>query len=433
MKIAVIGTGYVGLTAGTCLAESGNDVIGIDIDRVKVDMLSRGQVPIYEPGLGELVENNVRSGRLRFSTDMEEGIRDSLIIFIAIGTPTTSDGLPDISQVEKIARQIVTQVTDYRIIVIKSTVPVGTTVRLQKELAELTDKPFDLAVNPEFLKEGYAVEDFLRPDRVILGTQNPQTASILEELYAPFVRNGKPILVMDPTSAEMTKYAANAMLSTKISFINEMANLCQRLGGDIDAVRRGICTDSRIGFQFLYPGLGFGGSCFPKDLLAMVRLAEKTDYPAWLLKAVLEVNEFQKTSLQRKIKTYFSNNLRGKTFGIWGLSFKPRTDDIRESAALGLIADLLAAGAKVKVHDPKAMDNMRKIFPDAVEYCNDMYDALADADGLCLVTEWNEFRNPSFEKILQLMKTPVIFDGRNVYDAEKMRHRGFIYFGIGRG
>jgi UDPglucose 6-dehydrogenase len=433
MKIGVVGVGYVGLTAGTCLAESGNEVLGVDIDRAKIEALNRGQLPIYEPGLGELVENNIRGGRLRFTADLSEAIKTSQIIFIAVGTPTGSDGLPDIGDVEKIVRRIVLEMPEYRIIVIKSTVPIGTTLRLAKDMARLTDKPFDIANNPEFMKEGYAVEDFLRPDRVILGTDNPKVASILEELYAPFVRNGKPILVMDPASSEMTKYAANAMLSTKISFINEMANLCERLGGDIDAVRRGICSDSRIGFQFLYPGLGFGGSCFPKDLAALTQLAKSVDYPAWVLNAVMQLNQYQKTGLQRKIRDHYGSDLTGRVFGIWGLSFKPRTDDIRESPALELIADLLAAGAAVRVHDPKAMENIKKVFADRIEYCPDMYQALRGADGLCIVTEWNEFRNPSFEKMLELMRNPVIFDGRNVYDSGKMRQRGFVYFGIGRG
>jgi UDPglucose 6-dehydrogenase len=320
---------------------------------------------------------------------------------------------------------------DYRVIVLKSTVPVGTTARLQKELSSLTDKPFDIVSNPEFMKEGYAVEDFLRPDRVVIGSENPQAVAVLEELYAPFVRNGKPIIVMDSTSSEMTKYAANAMLSTKISFINEIANLCESLGGDIDLVRRGICSDSRIGFQFLYPGLGFGGSCFPKDVTALVQMAKGTDYPAWLLNAVLEVNRYQKVSLQRKIKKYY-DRLSGRTIAIWGLAFKPRTDDIRESPALGLIADLLAENVEIRVHDPKAMDNIRKVFGDRIEYCSNMYEALENADGLCLVTEWNEFRIPDYGKMLKFMKEPVIFDGRNVYDPEKMRSRGFVYFGIGR-
>jgi UDPglucose 6-dehydrogenase len=432
MKIAVVGTGYVGLTAGVCLAESGNDVIGVDTDREKVDHLNQARLPIYEPGLGELLENNLQSGRLRFTTDLDEAVQHARLLFIAVGTPPGPDGLPDIGEVEKVARGIVATMPEYRIIVIKSTIPVGTALRLQKELAAGTDKPFDVASNPEFLKEGYAVEDFLRPDRVIIGTDNPAVAAVLEDLYAPFVRNGNPILLMDPTSAEMTKYAANAMLSTKISFINEIANLCDRLGADIGAVRRGICSDGRIGHQFLYPGLGFGGSCFPKDVLALRRMAQAVQYPAHLLQAVLDVNDWQKCSLQRRIRDCYGPDLKGRTFGIWGLSFKPRTDDIRESPALGLIADLLAANARVKVHDPRAMENVRKVYADRIEYCADMYEALKSADGLCLVTEWNEFRTPDFETMRQWMKVPAIFDGRNLYDPERMRQRGFTYFGIGR-
>ncbi len=432
MNIAVVGMGYVGLTAGTCLAESGNQVVGIDVDREKIAKLNQGELPIYEPGLSELMENNLRSGRLEFSTDLVRAIHTSQIIFIAVGTPRGPDDLPMIDQVETIARQVVEQMPDYRLIVIKSTVPVGTTVRLEKELSLLTETPFDIASNPEFMKEGYAVEDFLRPDRVIIGSENPRVIAVLEELYLPFVRNGKPIIVMDPTSSEMTKYAANAMLSTKISFINELANLCDSMGGDIYLVRRGICSDSRIGYQFLYPGLGFGGSCFPKDLAALSKMAKLAGYPASLLNAVLEVNRVQKQSLQRKICDYYGDDLRNKIFAIWGVTFKPRTDDIRESPALGLVADLLAAGARVRVSDPRGMDNLRKVFGNRVGYCVNMYDALAGADGLCLVTEWNEFRNPDYKKMLELMRKAVIFDGRNVYNPIKTRSRGFDYFGIGR-
>jgi UDPglucose 6-dehydrogenase len=431
MKIAMIGVGYVGLTAGTCLAESGNEVIGVDVNPEKINQLSRGILPIYEPMLRELIEANLNCGRLRFTTNLNDAIQEAPILFIAVGTPEGPDGLPVLDDVEKIARQIVTTMPDYRIIILKSTVPVGTTMRLRKELSQLTDKRFDIVSNPEFMKEGCAVEDFLRPDRVILGAENPEVITLLEELYAPFVRNGKPIIVMDSTSSEMTKYAANAMLATKISFINEMANLCEALDCDIDHVRRGICSDSRIGFQFLYPGLGFGGSCFPKDVTALVHLAQQTDYPAWLLNAVLKVNQYQKITLQRKLKKYFGQ-MDGLTVAVWGLAFKPRTDDIRESPALGLIADLLAENVKIRVHDPKAMANTQKIFGDRIEYCNNMYDTLKNADALCVVTEWNEFRIPNYENMLNLMKKPVIFDGRNVYDPEKMRSRGFTYFGIGR-
>lgn len=432
MNIAVVGSGYVGLTAGICFAESGNEVICVDIDREKVDRLNLGELPIYEPGLQELLTGNLSSGRLRFSCDLPEAVRESLIIFIAVGTPSREDGLPDVSMVENVARSIIGAMDDYRILVIKSTVPVGTTVRLAEQLSRLTDTPFDLASNPEFLKEGYAIDDFSRPDRVIIGTTSPKAAQMLEELYAPFVRNGKPIIVMDPTSSEMAKYAANALLSTKISFINELANLCEKLGADIDDVRRGICSDSRIGYQFLYPGLGFGGSCFPKDIEALVRICDQVGYPGWLLKSVKEVNDYQKHTLQRKVRAHFGDDLTGMKFAVWGLSFKPRTDDVRESAAMDLIADLLAGGAKVSVHDPQALENAKKVLDDQVIYCHQMYDAVDGADGLCVVTEWNEYRNPSYDKMLAALRRPVIFDGRNVYDPVKMRARGFVYFGIGK-
>lgn len=432
MNIAVVGSGYVGLTAGICFAESGNEVICVDIDREKVDRLNLGELPIYEPGLQELLTGNLSSGRLRFSCDLPEAVRESLIIFIAVGTPSREDGLPDVSMVENVARSIIGAMDDYRILVIKSTVPVGTTVRLAEQLSRLTDTPFDLASNPEFLKEGYAIDDFSRPDRVIIGTTSPKAAQMLEELYAPFVRNGKPIIVMDPTSSEMAKYAANALLSTKISFINELANLCEKLGADIDDVRRGICSDSRIGYQFLYPGLGFGGSCFPKDIEALVRICDQVGYPGWLLKSVKEVNDYQKHTLQRKVRAHFGDDLTGLKFAVWGLSFKPRTDDVRESAAMDLIADLLAGGAKVSVHDPQALENAKKVLDDQVIYCHQMYDAVDGADGLCVVTEWNEYRNPSYDKMLAALRRPVIFDGRNVYDPVKMRAMGFVYFGIGK-
>ena len=432
MEISVIGTGYVGLTVATCLAESGNDVIGVDIDPQKISSLNKGEIPIYEPGLQELVVSNLSSKRLRFTTNIEEAVENSAVIFVTIGTPEGQAGMPDVSMIEDTIKKIIELIRDYRVIVIKSTVPVGTTRRLKKQFENLTDKEFDLVNNPEFLKEGYAVEDFLRPERIIIGSDSPRASAILEEIYAPFVRNGRPIIVMDPISSEMTKYAANAMLATKISFINEIANLCELTGGDIEAVRKGICSDSRIGYKFLYAGLGFGGSCLPKDMQALKYLSRECEYPAWLLNAVIEVNEYQKKTLQRKIKKYFGEDLRNKIFGIWGLAFKPRTDDIRESPALTLIADLLSSGAKVKVHDPRAMENCKKVFGNSIEYCDNMYDALKEADALCVVTEWNEFRNPHYGKMLAYMKTPIIFDGRNVYNVQKMKQFGFEYFGIGR-
>ncbi len=431
MDISVIGTGYVGLTVATCLAESGNEVIGVDIDSSKVSNLNKAKLPIYEPGLQELVAANLAIKRLKFTTDLKEAVDNSEVIFITVGTPQVDGGMPDLSMLKETVREVIELIPDYRIIVIKSTVPVGTTRKLQKQFADLTDKKFDLVNNPEFLKEGYAVEDFLRPERIIIGSDSDKAAAVLEELYAPFVRNGRPIIVMDPVSSEMSKYAANAMLATKISFINEIANLCELTGGDIDSVRKGICSDSRIGYQFLYAGLGFGGSCLPKDMQALKHLAKEYGYPAWLLNAVIEVNEYQKRTLQRKIKEYFRNDLRGRVFAIWGLAFKPRTDDIRESPALGLISDLLSYGAIVKVHDPRAMGNCRRVFGNRIEYFEDMYDALREAQALCVVTEWNEFRNPHYGKMFAYMNKQVIFDGRNVYNAKKMKQFGFEYFGIG--
>ncbi len=432
MKIGVIGVGYVGLTVGTCLAESGNDVICMDIDEDKINQLNAGVIPFYEPGLKELLDANVASGRLKFTVSLEEVVQNCFIIFITINTHPNGTGGLDVSSVENVCKQIISQIPDYRIIVLKSTVPVGTTKRLEEELSKISSIQFDIVNNPEFLKEGYAVEDFLRPDRIIIGTENSEVASILEELYAPFVRNGKPIIVMDSISSEMTKLAANAMLSTKISFINEIANICERVGADIDNVRRGICSDSRIGYQFLYPGLGFGGSCFPKDLKALLTLSEKVEYPAWLIKAVINVNEYQRTVIQHKITQHFGEDLSDKIFAIWGLSFKPRTDDIRDAPAIQLITDLLTRNAKVKAHDPRALDNTKKVFGNSIEYYEDMYEAIRDTDALCIATEWNEFRNPDYSKMLSLMKQPIIFDGRNLYIPEKMEKYGFTYYSIGR-
>ncbi len=432
MKLAVVGTGYVGLTAGICFAESGNDVICVDVDREKVAMLNDCRMPIYEPGLNEMLTANVRASRLAFTCDLESTIQESPIIFVAVGTPPIENGQPDTTALESVIGTIVRTMPDERIIVIKSTVPIGMTVRLIRELKKIAEKPFDIVSNPEFLKEGCAVDDFLRPDRVIIGTTNPRTVPVLQELYAPFVRNNKPIIVMDPTSAEMTKYAANAMLSTKISFINEIACLCDLLGGDINDVRRGICSDRRIGGDFLYPGIGFGGSCFPKDIQALIHIAETVGYPASLLKAVMNVNDTQKQTLQRKIRAHYGESLSGMKFAVWGLSFKPRTDDIRESPALVLVNDLLAAGAEVAVHDPQAMDNAKKVLGTRVNYCQHMYDALEQADGLCLATEWNQYRTPNFQRIVSAMRQPVVFDGRNIYEPHRMTQLGIAYYGIGR-
>ncbi len=432
MNIAIVGSGYVGLTAGVCFAESGNHVISVDSDAGKIAQLQSGRIPIYEPGLEELLVSNARAGRLKFSTDLSEAVRKSQVIFIAVSTPVGENGQADISQVRKVALDIAGIIDGYRIIVIKSTVPVGATRDLKELMVQKTTHKFDLLNNPEFLKEGHALDDFSRPDRVIIGSDSVEAAAVVEELYRPFVRSGKPVIIMDTLSSEMTKYAANAMLSTKISFINEVANLCQLLGADVDNVRRGICSDSRIGYQFLYPGLGFGGSCFPKDLAGLICQAKGVNYPAWLLEAVRQVNQYQHHSLQRMINQHFGKSQRGGVFAIWGLSFKPRTDDIRQSAALGLIEDLLVRRGTVRVHDPQAMENVRSIFGDKISYHDNCYEVLRGADALCIVTEWNEFRNPDFQRIKSLMHEPVIFDGRNLYKVSQMADLGFVYYSIGR-
>jgi UDPglucose 6-dehydrogenase len=433
MNITVIGSGYVGLTAGICFAESGNNVVCVDVDAEKVETLNQGILPIYELGLQELLVKNLKSSNISFTTNFVSAVKKSPVIFIAVGTPAGIDGYPDLRQLDTAARNVVRYLPDYRIIVIKSTVPVGTNARLSHELAELTDQPFDLVSNPEFLKEGCAIEDFFRPDRVVIGTTSDQAAKVVQELYEPFVRNGKPIIVMDPTSAEMTKYAANAMLGTKISFINEIANLCDLVGADINNVRRGICSDVRIGYQFLYPGLGFGGSCFPKDVQALIKTCDSVGYPGWLLRAVKQVNDHQKNCLQRKIKRVFGDDLAGLHFAIWGVAFKPGTDDIRESPAIGLISDILLRSGQVHVHDPQALDNLKKIFGNQIHYYHEMYDTLQGADALCLMTEWSEYRTPNMDKMFQMMRQPMVFDGRNLYECSKMTSKRFIYFGIGRG
>jgi UDPglucose 6-dehydrogenase len=433
MKLTVIGSGYVGLTAGICFAESGNNVICVDVDEEKINSLNRGILPIYELGLQELLVKNLDNSNLFFTIDLADAVQNSQIIFIAVGTPPGPDGYPDLTQVDTAAYDIIRYIPDYRIIVIKSTVPIGTNSRLSNELARLTEIPFDLVSNPEFLKEGCAIEDFFRPDRIIIGTTSPNAAAVLQELYDPFVRNGKPIIVMDPTSAEMTKYAANAMLGTKISFINEIANLCDLLGADINNVRRGICSDIRIGYHFLYPGLGFGGSCFPKDVQALIRIGETHGYPGWLLRAVKQVNDHQKFTLQRKIISLFGEDLTGLHFALWGAAFKPGTDDIRESPAIGLISDILSRSGHLHVHDPQALENLKKIFGNQIQYYQEMYQMLENVDALCILTEWAVYRNPDIEKMLQLMRRPIIFDGRNLYECAKMTGKGFTYFGIGRG
>ncbi|MCS6849871.1 MAG: UDP-glucose/GDP-mannose dehydrogenase family protein [Gemmataceae bacterium] len=432
MKIAVIGTGYVGLVTSTCLAESGNDVTGIDKDAHKIAILESGKLPIYEPGLLELVERNRRAGRLNFTTDLPSGIEGARLIFIAVGTPQGSSGSADLSNIWAVADALAPRLRPGQIVVVKSTVPVGTNRALAERLAHHGCRGVDVVSNPEFLKEGAAVEDFMKPDRVVVGVRHPEVAEVLRELYAPFLRTEHPFLVMTPESAEMTKYAANAMLATKISFINEMANLCERLGADINDVRRGIGHDARIGFQFLFPGAGYGGSCFPKDVRALIDLSRRLGYPLALMEAVDQVNENQKQVLVRKVRTHYGPGLKDKTLAIWGLAFKPRTDDIREAPSLTLIDALLGDGVQLRVHDPEAMANVRAIYGDRLTYCDRPYGALEGADGLVIVTEWQQFRHPDFEIIRRLLREPVIFDGRNLYEPKQMTALGFTYYGIGR-
>jgi UDPglucose 6-dehydrogenase len=433
VKIAVIGTGYVGLVTSTCLAESGNDVFGIDKDASKVRMLEAGRLPIYEPGLLELVQRNVRDGRLHFTTDLAAGIAEARLIFIAVNTPQGADGAADLTNLWAVADAIAAAATGPKILLLKSTVPVGTNRALAGRLQERAKHPMDIASNPEFLKEGAAVDDFMKPDRVVVGVRRPEVADVLRELYAPFLRTEHPFLVMSPESAEMTKYVANAMLATKISFINEMANLCERMDADINDVRRGIGHDARIGFQFLFPGVGWGGSCFPKDIQALIAMARHHSHPAEILEAVYQINDRQKRVLFDKIQRHFQRDLAGKTIALWGLAFKPRTDDIREAPSLALIESLLASGSQLRVHDPEAMENVRAVYGDRLAYCDRPYGALEGADALAIVTEWQEFRRPDFEVMRRLLRQPVIFDGRNLYETRSMRELGFTYYGIGRG
>jgi len=439
LKIAVIGTGYVGLVTATCFAESGNDVIGIDKDERKIAILHDNRLPIYEPGLLELVTRNRREGRLTFTTDFATGVRAAQFIFIAVGTPQDADGDADLSSIWAVTASLASVLKDVpagppgsKIVVMKSTVPVGTNRGITDRLAAAGCGHIDVASNPEFLKEGAALDDFMKPDRVVVGVRKPEVTEALRELYGPFLRTEHPFLSMTPESAEMTKYAANAMLATKISFINETANLCDRLGADINDVRRGIGHDARIGFQFLFPGPGYGGSCFPKDIRAIIGMGRKNGLKLNLVESVDAVNEAQKQVLFQKIQKHYGN-LAGKTLAIWGLAFKPRTDDIRDAPALALIDALLAKGAILRVHDPEAMANVREIYKDRLIYCDRPYGAVESADGLVIVTEWQEFRHPDFEVIRRLLKEPVIFDGRNIYEPKTMESSGFTYYGIGRG
>ncbi|MCE9595478.1 MAG: UDP-glucose/GDP-mannose dehydrogenase family protein [Planctomycetes bacterium] len=431
MRIAVIGTGYVGLVAGTCFAESGNNVVCLDIDEEKIRKLKNGQVPIYEPGLEELLKRNVRDGRLTFTTNYAEAIPNAQVAFIAVGTPPGDDGSADLKYVLSAAREVGRNMNGYMVIVDKSTVPVGTARKVMAAIKETSKHPFDVVSNPEFLKEGAAIDDFMKPDRVVVGAGSERAAEVMEELYGPFVRTGKPILMMDIESAELTKYAANAMLATRISFMNEIANICNRVGASVDMVRKGIGSDDRIGSRFLFAGVGYGGSCFPKDVKAVIKTAEEHDYDFKILKAVEAVNERQKGVLFEMVKKHFKGDLKGKKFAIWGLAFKPNTDDMREAPAVVIIEALLAAGATVAACDPEAIEEAKKHLGDRVEYSKRPMDVLQGADALLVVTEWNEFRRPDFDQIRSMLKNPVIFDGRNIYPRKTIEKLGFAYYGIG--
>jgi UDPglucose 6-dehydrogenase len=432
MKIAVVGTGYVGLVTGTCFANTGNDVTCVDIDEEKIVSLRRGEIPIYEPGLAELVRLNVEDGRLHFTTDLVSSVRDARVIFLAVGTPQGDNGSADLSALWNVAEQISPHLREDAVIVTKSTVPVGTNARLNTYLRELTGRQCDVASNPEFLKEGAAIDDFTKPDRVVVGVRRAEVANVLHAIYAPFLRTDHPFLVMSPESAEMTKYAANALLATKISFINHIANVCEQYHADINDVRRGIGHDSRIGFAFLFPGAGYGGSCFPKDVRALISSARDRDMDARLLEAVDWVNEQQKLVTLQKIERHFEGRLGGKRIAVWGLAFKPRTDDIREAPALALIDGLLARGASVQAHDPEAMENVERAYRDRITLARHPMDALVGADALAIMTEWTQFRTPDFAEMRRRMTNPVIFDGRNLYEPKEMLEAGFTYYSVGR-
>ncbi len=432
MKIAVIGTGYVGLVTGTCFAETGNTVTCVDIDQEKIKKLQQGVITIYEPGLEQLFDRNVKQQRLFFTTNLEEGIQGAKIIFLALPTPPGEDGSADLKYILKVADDLGPILKEYTVLVDKSTVPVGTTEKVKARIATNAKVDFDVVSNPEFLREGVAVEDFMKPDRVVIGTNSAQARKVMESLYAPFVRQGNPIIFMDDRSAELTKYAANAFLATKITFMNEIANLCELLGADVDSVRKGVGTDSRIGKRFLFPGIGYGGSCFPKDVQALAKSSIDAKYDFKILNAVMDVNEKQKVRLIPHIKKYFNGNLKGKTIAIWGLAFKPHTDDIREAPALYNIDTLLKEGAIVKVHDPEGMGNVKKLIGNKVSYCETPYDAAQDADAILIATEWPEFRTPDFDRLSSILKNKVIFDGRNLYDLSIMKELGYSYYSIGR-
>ena len=432
MAIAIVGTGYVGLVTGTCFADSGNEVTCVDIDAAKIARLNNGEIPIYEPGLSEMVEHNIEAGRLKFTTDLAAAVSDADFVFLAVGTPPADDGSADLRNLWAVVDAMAPHLPEKAIAVIKSTVPVGTNTKMYERLKQKTGRDCEAASNPEFLKEGAALDDFMKPDRVVVGVRSQRAADALRELYKPFLRTENPFLVMSPESAEMTKYVANALLSTKISFINETANVCELVGADINDVRRGIGTDSRIGTAFLFPGVGYGGSCFPKDVRALDAVARTKGYEMRILPAVDEVNRRQKTVLLDKIVNHFHGDVAGKLIAVWGLAFKPRTDDIREAPALAMIDELLKLGARIHVHDPEAMDNVRKQYGDKLQYAERPYDALLDADALLIMTEWKEFHRPTFATVKKLLRRPVIFDGRNLYETSTLREAGFTYYSIGR-
>lgn len=437
MKITVVGTGYVGLVSGTCFAESGITVTCVDIDQEKIDKLNRGIIPIYEPGLEDMVKTNVEKGRLFFSTSLEESIVDCEAVFIAVGTPPDEDGSADLKYVLAVADEIGTHMKDYIVVVTKSTVPIKTAEKVRAQVIEALERrgselTFDVASNPEFLKEGDAINDFLKPDRIVIGTDSERAEKIMKRLYKPFLLNGHPIVFMDITSAEMTKYAANSMLATKISFMNDIANLCEIVGADVNMVRRGIGSDTRIGNKFIYPGAGYGGSCFPKDVKALIKTGDEFGRSLEILKAVEFVNENQKVVIPAKVRSHFGENLRGKKLTLWGLSFKPQTDDMREAPALKIIEELLEAGVTIKAYDPVAIEEAKRRLGDSIDYCEDKYEALIDTDGLIVVTEWPEFRVLNYKVLQKLMREKVIFDGRNIYEPEELLEYGFTYYSIGR-
>jgi UDPglucose 6-dehydrogenase len=432
MKIAVIGTGYVGLVSGTCFAETGNSVTCVDIDQIKIDRLAQGEITIYEPGLEKMFLKNLRDGRLKFTTELKKGIEGAQIVFLALPTPPGEDGSADLKYVLGVADQLGQILEDYKVIVDKSTVPVGTADKVKAAIAKHAKVEFDVVSNPEFLREGVAVEDFMKPDRVVIGSSSDRAKKVMGDLYAPFVRQGNPVIFMDEKSAELTKYAANSFLATKISFMNEIAQLCERLGADVDMVRRGIGSDERIGKRFLFPGIGYGGSCFPKDVQALIKSSEEVDYDFQILKSVERVNKIQKTHLIPKIEAHFNHDLKGKHFALWGLAFKPNTDDIREAPALYIIESLLKCGATVSAYDPEAMNNVKGLLGDSIQYAMNPYEALKNADALIIATEWAEFRTPDFDQMEVCLKNKLIFDGRNLFERSSLNEMGFYYVSVGR-